>query len=270
MAYRTSITFILLFAAFSLITGCNSYDKLLKSNDISLKYKAAEEFFNKGNYSQAIPLLEDVYKFYIGTAQAEIISYDLAYSYYKVGEYSLGAFQFKSFIEGYPLSKYAEDACYYRAYTLFLDSPEKELDQSNTLNAINAFQLFMDKYPTSKRVDDCNKNIDILTNKLEQKAVNNAVLYYNIEQYKAAVWAIRNVLEEYPATKERERLEFLIVKSSYIYAQNSIEEKKLERYSSTIEYYNELKERFPSSKYDVELAEIVNDSNRHIHQISKK
>src|ERR1017187_510533 len=160
MAYRTSITFILLFAAFSLITGCNSYDKLLKSNDISLKYKAAEEFFNKGNYSQAIPLLEDVYKFYIGTAQAEIISYDLAYSYYKVGEYSLGAFQFKSFIEGYPLSKYAEDACYYRAYTLFLDSPEKELDQSNTLNAINAFQLFMDKYPTSKRVDDCNKNID--------------------------------------------------------------------------------------------------------------
>jgi len=270
MTYKKSIFLTTLFFGILFFGGCNSYDKLLKSNDVTLKYKAALEFFDKGNYSQAVPLLEDVYKFYIGTAQAETVSYDLAYSYYKVGEYSLGAFQFKTFADGYPLSKYTQDANYYYAYCLYLDSPDMELDQGSTRSAINAFQLFIDKYPDSKRVEECNKNIDALSNKLEQKEINNAVLYYKIEQYKAAVWAIRNALEDYPATKDKEHLSYLVVKSSYLYALNSVEEKKIERLTSTLEYYSDFKEKFPKSAYDSELGVIVKDCNRNIKQLTKK
>lgn len=270
MTYKKSYFLAFIFSCFLVLSGCNSYDKLLKSNDVTLKYRAAIEFFDKGNYAQALPLLEDVYKFYIGTSQAETVSYDLAYSYYKVGEYSLGAFQFKTFAAGYPLSKYTEDANYYYAYCLFLDSPEKELDQGSTKSAIEAFQLFVDKYPSSKRVDECNKNIDLLANKLEQKEVNNAVLYYKIEQYKAAVWAIRNALEDYPATKDREHLSFLVVKSSYLYALNSVDEKKIERFTSALAYYGDFREKFPKSEYDTELDGIVKECNQNIKQLTKK
>jgi outer membrane protein assembly factor BamD len=269
MTYPRSIIFILLFSA-GLLAGCSSYQKVLRSNDITLKYKVAEELYNKADYQRALPLLEDIYKFYIGTAQAEKVSYMLAFCYYKMGEYQLGAYQFKNFAEGYPLSTYAEDASYYYAYCLFLDSPQKDLDQSSTVSAINAFQLFMDKYPNNKHVEECNKNIDILENKLEVKAVDNALLYYKIENYKAAVWAIRNVLQQYPSNKDREKLEYIMVKSSYLYAANSIEEKKLERYSSTLEYYNEFKEKYPVSKYDNELKTIVKDSNYHVQQLKMK
>jgi outer membrane protein assembly factor BamD len=269
MTYKRSVTFILLVAAFGLLFSCSSYQKVLRSNDVTLKFKVAEALYNKAEYLKALPLLEDIYKFYIGTSQAEKVSYMLAYSYYKVGEYPLGAYQFKNFADAYPLSPQAEDAAYYYAYCLFLDSPQKDLDQTSSISAINAFQLFMDKYPGNKHVEECNKNIDILEDKLEQKAVDNAVLYYKIENYKAAVWAIRNVLQQYPATKEREKLEYIMVKSSYLYAANSIEEKKTERYSSTIEYYNEFKEKYPTSKYDNELSALVREANYHI-QHSKK
>jgi outer membrane protein assembly factor BamD len=269
MTYIRSIPLVLLVAAFSLLTGCNSYQKLLRSNDITLKYKAAEDLYNKADYQRALPLLEDIYKFYIGTAQAEKISYMLAYSYYKMGEYQLGAYQFKNFAEGYPLSQYSEEASYYYAYCLFLDSPQKDLDQASTQGAINAFQAFTEKYPSSKHVDECNKNIDILTNKLEEKAYDNAVLYYNIESYKAAVWAIRNFLQQYPSSKEREKLEYMIIKASYYYAENSIDSKKAERYASTVQYYKEFKEKYPTSKYDSELLPIKDEASYRI-QILKK
>jgi len=270
MTYKKSFLISLTLSGFLFLSGCNSYDKLLKSNDVTLKYRAALEYFDKGNYAQAVPLLEDVYKFYIGTAQAETVSYDLAYSYYKVGEYTLAAFQFKTFADGYPLSKYTEDANYYYAYCLYLDSPGMELDQASTKGAINAFQAFADKYPESKRVDECNKSIDVLANKLEQKEINNALLYYKIEQYKAAVWAIRNALEDYPATKDKEHLSFVIVKSAYLYAANSVEEKKIERFTSALEYYSDFKEKYPISTFNPELEVIVNDCNRNIQKLTKK
>jgi len=267
MTQKRSVFLILLIAAFGILSSCNSYQKLLRSNDINLKYNSALELYNKADYQRALPLLEDVFKFYIGTPQAETISYMLAYSYYKLGEFTLGAFQFKNFAEGYPLSEHAEEANYYYAYCLYLDSPQKDLDQGSSVAAINAFQLYLTKYPNSKHVDECNRNIDILSNKLEEKAVDNAILYYTIENYKAAIWAIRNVLEQYPSTKDREHLEFIIVRSSYLYAENSVDNKKLERYTSTVQYYNEFKEKFPASKYDAELAVIIKEANLRIQQL---
>lgn len=270
MIYIRSIQLILLSLAFSLLFSCNTYQKLLRSNDVTLKYKYAEDYYNKADFQRALPLLEDIYKFYIGTANAEKISYMLSYCYYKMGEYQLGAYQFKNFADGYPLSTYAEEANYYYAYCLFLDSPQKDLDQTSSIGAITAFQLFMEKYPNSKRIEDCNKNIDILSQKLEEKAVDNAVLYYKIENYKAAVWALRNVIQQYPATKNREKLEYLIIKSSYVYAENSVEAKKIERYSSTIQYYNEFKEKYPTSKYDGELVPIIKEANYRIELLNIK
>ncbi len=44
---------------------------------------------------------------------------------------------------------------------------------------------------------------------------------------------------------------------AYLYAQNSIESKKEERYKSTIDHYNKLIEIFPATEYKKEASRIL-------------
>jgi outer membrane protein assembly factor BamD len=255
----------------ALLASCtSSYNKVLKSDDIGLKYKKAEEYFEKKDYNRALPLLEDLLNYYRGTTQAERVYWMLSYTYYQLKDYQLAAYQFGTFALAYPLSTYTEEAMYLNAYCLYLDSPDKELDQANTTNAISAFKNFADRFPESKHVEETNKYIDELTARLEAKAIDNAMLYYYIQDYKAAIWAIRNVLAQYPATRERERLEFYIIKSAYAMAENSVRGKQIERYSSTLQYYSEFKEHFPTSKYDAEAARLNKDANEQIEKLKSK
>lgn len=61
--------------------------------------------------------------------------------------------------------------------------------------------------------------------------------------YQSCVVTATNALLDFPVSKYREELMFLILKSKYTLATESIEELKLERYRSTIdEYYTFINE----------------------------
>ena len=75
------------------------------------------------------------------------------------------------------------------AYCYYLDSPDLTLDQASTYKAIENLQLFINLYPKSERVNECNQLIDKLRNKLETKSFLNAKLYFKIGDYKAAIFA---------------------------------------------------------------------------------
>ena len=60
---------------------------------------------------------------------------------------------------------------------------------------------------------------------------------------------------------------FYVAKSYYLYAQNSIETRKKERFSSMIDSGNEFLSTFPESKMGREIKVLIEISKR---QISKK
>jgi outer membrane protein assembly factor BamD len=151
-----------------------------------------------------------------------------------------------------------------------MDSPESSLDQQSSTDAIKQFQLFVNKYPESTRVADCNKYIDELRFKLETKAYDNARLYYKMQDYKSAVVSLGNVVKDFPASIYREECLFLMLKSAHFYAGNSIETKKEERYKNAIEYYAKLLDAFPQSRYKKEAEKIVDDINGKLATISSK
>jgi outer membrane protein assembly factor BamD len=146
--------------------------------------------------------------------------------------------------------------CYYE------DSPGSSLDQANTHLAIEEFQRFMNRYPASERVDECNRLIDELQDKLVKKSFESASLYYKLGEYKAAITALQNSLKEYPGTRYREELLYLIVKSSYELARNSVLEKIKERFTATIEACQVFKEAFPESSYVKEVERIQQNAQK--------
>ena len=247
------------------LSGCkNSYQALLKSPNVALKYEKAVEFFQEGKFEKAQPLLEELLSVTRGTTKAEDVYYYYAYTDYKLKNYQLAAYNFKNFATSFPSSKRAEEMEYMYAYSLALESPTAELDQTSTLKAIEAFQLFVNKYSSSDRIQNCNDEIDRLRKKLELKAYNNAKLFYQMEDFRAAMVAFQNTLRNFPDIEQREEIAFLIVKSSYKLANNSIPEKEIVRYEETIRQYNGFKEEFPKSKYLKDAEKFAENAKKNI------
>ena len=251
---------LVFFSFLVFLSACSPYQKLLKSNDWKKKLEEGYKYFNKGDFEKANPLLTDALLALRGTQEAEKVTYYVAFCNFKMGDYALAAYDFKNFSDAYPISPYTEDAFFNYAKSLYFGSPKSNLEQSNTMTAINAFQLYLDHYPTTVRAEECNKYIDELKAKLEKKAIDNALLFYQILNYKSAIWAIRNVLTQYPVTKRREYLEYIIVKSAFLYAENSMESKRIERYVEAGQDYFDFKEKYPVSIYAEETKRLYDKS----------
>ncbi len=241
--------FALLISVAMIFISCSKYQRVLKGTDMEKKYAYAEKYFQKKDYYRALQLLEELISVYKGTTKGEQTYYYYTYSNYYTGDYAMAAYHFNNFVQTYPNSKYAEEMQFMHAYCYYLDSPIPSLDQTNTLDAIEKFQLFINKYPKSTRVEESNRLIDELRYKIETKAFINAKLYYKTENYKAAIVAFENVLKDFPSTTYREEALFLALKSSYIYAQKSVENKQAERYKLAQENYFKLIDAYPQSKY---------------------
>ena len=235
------------FCLFVVLSSCSSYQKVLKSPDLKLKYEAGLTYYNDANYFKALPIFEELITSLRGTANAEKVYYYYAYCQFHTEQYELASYHFQNLVNTFPKSSYAEECQFMVAFCYYSDSPESSLDQSSTIRAINELQLFINRYPASGKKDQCNQLIDMLREKLEQKAFDAANLYYNMSDFKAAQVAYKNLIRDYPNTKFKEEALFLSFKAAYDYARNSVDEKKRERYVSAKEYFISFSESFPKS-----------------------
>lgn len=265
--FKKQLTLLASVLALLIITlgSCKSkYEKLKASNDYAKKYQEAIKYYNQKDYNKALGLFEVLVERYRGRTEAEDLFYYYAFTNYKLKDYTSARYHFKTFADTYPSSTRAEECRFFSAYCYYLDSPIFSLDQDNTLKAIEALQLFINLYPKSDRVTEASKLIQNLRDKLETKAYANAKLYLTIGDYQSAVIAFNNALRDYPDTKYGEEMEYLIVKSQYLYASRSLEYKQEERYTQAIAYADQFSEKYPASKYGRETTGYAKDSKRGI------
>lgn len=253
----------------ALLFSCSQYQKIIKSSDYELKYKAAKEYFAKKDYTRAMALFEELVPITRGTQRAEEVAYYYAECNYQLGDYLLAGFHYKDFYRLFPQSDKAETALFRNAFCYFKNSPSSSLDQENTLIAIQEFQFFIESYPDSKLIPECNAHIDALRLKLETKAYNISKLYYNVGEYKAAIQSFGNLLKDFPDTRFREEAAFLTLKSSYLLAINSIESKKMERLQQAASLYTKFIDQFPKSKLLGQAESMYNSCNRFLASYSK-
>ncbi len=253
------LTFLLL-----LLLGCGGYERLLKSADSNLKYKKAFEYYHKGDYAKAGTLFDQIASFFRGTTKADSVYFFQAMTYFKQNDYILAGHAFKTFSDTYGNSPFAEEATFYVGYCYYLTSPRPELDQTDTYQAIQSFRLFMIRYPNSDRKKKCEEMIAEMRDKLVEKSFISARLYFDLEDYKASIVALNNSLTEYPESKYREDILFLILRSNYMLAVNSIVSKQKERFQSAVDEYYSFITEFPESKYRKEADRIFESSSRYL------
>lgn len=216
---------------------------------MDLKYKSAVEYYKKKEYYKSGTLFEEIMPLMRGQSEAEQAQFYYAYSQYHQGQLVLSAYYFKKFYETYPRSTLAEEAYYMHCISLYDDSPDYELDQTNTLSALQAFQEFIEKFPGSERIEKCNRLMDDLNVKLETKAYKLAKLYVRTREYKSAVVALDNVIKDFPSSSYVDECAYLRIVSQYEYAKISIESKQKERFQAAIDIYYNFVDKYPESKY---------------------
>ncbi|MBQ3876910.1 MAG: outer membrane protein assembly factor BamD [Prevotella sp.] len=243
------------------LTGCGGeYNKVFKSDDLDYRYEYAKQSFAEGKYARAASLLIDLITPKKGSDDAQEALYMLGMSEYMSHDYESASATFKKYYQTYPKGVYAEQACYYVGQSLYEGAPEPRLDQTPTIGAINAYQQFMDFFPDSELRPKAQERLFELQDKLVQKELLSAQLYYNLggyfgnvnsqneSNYISCIITAQNALKQYPYSKWREDFSLLVMKSKYELAENSSEDKRLDRYrDAEDECYGFLNE-FPDSK----------------------
>ncbi len=263
--FRKIAVILLAFIAVTLVS-CSGYKKIQKTASPTEKYKAAVAYYQKNDYHRAQQLLDELLIYYRGNDTSEKINYYYAYCFYGQADYIQAGYYFLKFTDMFPTSQYAEECLYMSAYCQYMFSPKYSLDQTMSLDAVRQLQYFIDRYPNSTRIEDCNKLIDEIRKKLETKSYEIARLYYKTENFQAATVSFKNLLKEFPDTKYREEAYFYIVKSSYQFALQSVERKKRERLNMAVDAYNAFMAIFPESAYQKDLKNIYRDINKEINK----
>lgn len=238
------------------LASCSKFSRVQKKGTTEQKYQAAIRYFDKKDYYRAATLFEDIIPVLKGTEQSEKANYYYAYTQYYQGNLILAATYFKRFSETFPRSEYKEDAMYMHARSLFEDVPKYSLDQTNAYDATKGIQNFLNAFPKTEHLEDCNFMMDNISTKLEKKTYNLAKAYYRQRHYKAGILTLENFRKEFPRSDYSEEVSFMILDSKYNYAKRSIEEKKRERYNAAIEYYQTYLDEFPAGKF-VKKAELI-------------
>jgi outer membrane protein assembly factor BamD len=261
----TRFIFIFIFIVFS--SSCGKYQKILKSTDYEYKYNQAVLYYENDDYNRAMPLFKELSTIFKGTSKIQEVDYYYAYCNYAIGDNLIAAYLFRNYTINFPNNKYTEECAYMSAYCFYEEAPVYSLDATNTYIAINELQNFVDIYPESSRIEECNKLIDELRSRLSLKAFENAKQYFITSNYKAAIIALDNVLIDYPSFNNREEVHYLIIKSSYLLAINSISTKVQERLKETIESYLHFKDNYPNSKYLIDLESTYKQTITMLDQI---
>jgi outer membrane protein assembly factor BamD len=125
----------------------------------------------------------------------------------------------------------------------------------------------VDVYPESERVPEAMKLLDELNDKIAYKYYLNSKLYFNLgnylgNNYESSVITAQNALKRFPSNKYREQLSMLILEAKYEQAIQSVEEKRLDRYRTTIDEYFNFVNEYPEGKLRKQADKIYNESKK--------
>lgn len=258
-------TIVLAALAVCVLDGCKSqYELLLEGNDTDAKYEAAFDFFNQGKYTKAASLFESVAFYVGGTEREDTVQYYRGLSNYRAKDYFTAETNFSEFVENFPRSPFTEDARFLRIDCLYSETLRYELDQTPSSVCLSAISEYLSEYPLTPHLEECQRMIADLSERIDKKALEAAKLYYKMEYYLSAHVALKNVLKDNADNIYREEVLYYTAMSSYKYAFMSIPEKQKERYLTFMDDYLNFVGEYPESSYRKELDPLYEKSQKAI------
>lgn len=186
-------------------------------------YSEARDEMTAGQYEAAIKLferLESSYPFGTYAVQAQM---EIAYAHYKAGDQVEALAAVERFIKLHPNHPQVDYMYYLRGLVNFNDSvgllnfiyaqDPTERDPKATRESFAAFKALVEKFPTSKYVEDAKARMHYLVNAMASYEVHVASYYYRRGAYLAALNRAQGAIKDYPDAPATEEALFIMIRA---------------------------------------------------------
>ncbi|WP_143280661.1 outer membrane protein assembly factor BamD [Bombella intestini] len=200
----------------ALLTGCSSSDadiqaKLPRTADAETLYNYGIDALHGGHYklaSSEFELLQQNFPYSGYTGSAELME---GYAYYLQGEYALSVQQLERYLQLHPTSPDAAYAYYLRGLCYYEQIGDVSRDQLGTLEAMDALQEVITRFPQTSYARDAQLKIDLCRDHLAGKEMYVGRYYQREKDYQAAYSRYQRVIQDFQTTNHvPEALERLV------------------------------------------------------------
>jgi len=249
-------------------SGCRNTSFIQPGDTLEVAYEKALALYEDEKWDEAAGAFSAVLTLGRGSIVAQDAQFYLAEANYKNKRYLVAASEYERFTLLYPDSPRRETAdlniarCYYEL------SPRYKLDQTYTVQAIENFNIFLSRYPSSEYREEAIASIDALRDKLAQKIYSAADFYRRTQRYEAAVLTYGEVIDQYPETAWAEQSLVEQMESYILYADNSVSDRQRERYQKALDVYDTYLQLFPRGESRTRIEELFDEAEAAIASFS--
>lgn len=159
------------------------------------------QLYNEEDYELAVNEFQNIILQYPASSVSDDAQYYLGMTYFKRSQFLLAAYEFSKLIRNTPASPFVPESQFMLAESYYQLSPPYPLEQSYTKKAIEEFQAFIDFFPSNAKVEEAERKIKEMNDKLAEKEYNSALIYQKMEYEYAAMKYYTFVTESYHDTK---------------------------------------------------------------------
>ena len=180
--------------------GGTKADTSYVARDVSTLYTAAKERLDRGQYTTAAALFDEVerqHPYSVWARRAQLMS---AFSYYLAKDHTKSIDSARRFLSIHPGNKDAPYALYLVALNYYEQIEDVNRDQSISKQALDSLGELVRRYPETDYAADARLKIDLARDHLAGKEMETGRWYQSQGQHLAAVARFRNVIEKYDTT----------------------------------------------------------------------
>ncbi len=234
------------------LAGCASHKKIIP-HEVE---KPALEWYNEGvqdyinhDYNEAEHALTMINAQHPGSIYAKRATLILGDVYFAKGDYMLARDYYKRFIKLYPKSEEVIYAKYKIALSWYKSRNGYKLDATPDRKAIEAFLKLLKEYPNNPYKERIYYYLTKCVEELYKHELFVAKFYANLDEFKAAKNRLDYMYKHFKDVDFNDEMLYLMGK---VYL--SLGKKK-----EALEFFKQLKEKYPDSKYTKEAENIINE-----------
>ena len=182
------------------LTSCASRSTQIAELPQEQQFAALQKAYDDGEYRSVIESMQRVrFNFHTSDERGRA-DFLLAMSYYHQEEWPSARSYFQRVINAMPSSATAAQASYMVGICWWEESSGPDLDQTETVKALDQFKSVLDAYPQSAYVDSTRLMIAAARAKLAEKQFYIARLYWRMDDYRPCTVYANEVITDYSDT----------------------------------------------------------------------
>ncbi len=181
----------LLIVLIGILIGCSNADKIARM-PVEEKMRYGNEYYAEEEWSDAIDYFKSVV-FERNAAFTPEAQLKLANCYFFQEEYTDARFEYEELIRLFPDYNNLETAFFNIGVCYIEESLDPHYTQEETESAIEAFEIYQEKYPFSERREEAQSYIAQCQDKLWTKTYYNGYIYYMMYDYSASLMYLDEV-----------------------------------------------------------------------------